>query len=389
MFSSRLPHAPQANALGQMLARLREQGTPFVDLTESNPTRVGLVYPPDMLQPLGDPASLVYEPAPLGLPAARRAVADDFRRRGVSITPDRVVLTASTSEAYAVLFKLVCNPGDRVLVPVPSYPLFEYLTRLEGVEADVYALEYDGAWELDFESLRRAVTSRTRAVLVVSPNNPTGSRVAHRELRELAAICAEHALALIGDEVFADYPLNPRAGAGRSVLEQEQALAFSLGGLSKSAGLPQVKLGWIGIGGPRPLVRQALQGLELICDTYLSVATPVQVAAADLMARGGDIRAQICARTRGNLDRLVAAVSRYPACRLLPPEAGWYAVLQVPATRSEEQMALDLLEGEQILVHPGYFFDFPREAFLVVSLLPPAEMFQDAVERLLARLGQG
>jgi hypothetical protein len=374
------------NALSAHLARLRERGIPYIDLTESNPTRVGLAYPPDLLQPLADPASLVYEPSPLGLPGAREAVAGDFRRRGVPIDPGRIVLTASTSEAYAVLFKLLCNPGDRVLVPVPSYPLFEYLTRLEGIEADAYALEYDGTWELDFESLRRGVKPRTRAVVVVAPNNPTGSLIACRELERLDALCAEHSLALIGDEVFADYPLHPRADAARSVLEAEGALACSLGGLSKSAGLPQVKLGWIGLGGPRPLVRQALEGLELVCDTYLSVATPVQLAAADLMVCGGEIRAQICARTGGNLGRLAATVSRYPACRLLEPEGGWYAVLQVPATKSEEQMVLDLLEEERILVHPGYFFDFPREAFLVLSLLPPVERFQDAVERLLARL---
>ncbi len=387
MFSSRLPHSPTPNALSDQLARLRERRIPYVDLTESNPTRVGLAYPPDLLQPLADAASLVYEPAPLGLPAARQAVAGDFRRRGVPIDPQHIVLTASTSEAYALLFKLLCNPGDRVAVPVPSYPLFEYLTRLEGVEVDAYALEYDGAWEVNFESLRCALTARTRAVLVVSPNNPTGSVLARREVERFAALCAERELALIGDEVFADYPLRPRAEAARSVLDQECALTFSLGGLSKSAGLPQVKLGWIGLGGPPPLVARALEGLELICDTYLSVSTPVQQAAEALLGRGGEIRDRIAARTRANLDRLQSVAARYPACRLLAPEAGWYAVLQLPATRSEEEMVLDLLERERILVHPGYFFDFPREAFLVVSLLPPEAPFGDAVERLLARLG--
>ncbi len=388
MFSSRLPHSPAPNALSRALARLRERGIAFIDLTESNPTRVGLAYPPDLLQPLSDAASLVYEPSPLGLPAARRAVADDFRRRGVAIDRQRVVLTASTSEAYALLFKLLCDPGDRVAVPVPSYPLFEYLTRLEGVAVDAYALEYDGGWEVDFESVHRALTARTRALLVVSPNNPTGSLLTRRELERLAALCAEHGLALIGDEVFADYPLRPRADTARSVLDQDRTLTFSLGGLSKSVGLPQVKLGWIGLGGPAPLVRQALDGLELICDTYLSVATPVQQAAAALLQRGGEVRDRIAARTRANLDRLQAVVARHPACRLLALEAGWYAVLQVPATRPEEEMVLELLERDGILVHPGYFFDFPREAFLVVSLLPPEAPFGDAAERILARVGE-
>ncbi|MBI4536435.1 MAG: pyridoxal phosphate-dependent aminotransferase [candidate division NC10 bacterium] len=386
MFSSRLPQTPAPNALSGALARLRERGIPYADLTESNPTRAGLAYPPDLLRSLADARSLVYEPAPLGLPAARHAVADDFRRRGVTIDPQRIVLTASTSEAYALLFKLLCDPGDRVLVPVPSYPLFEYLTRLEGVEADTYPLEYDGAWEIDLEALKRVITPRTRAVLVVSPSNPTGACLTRRELSRLAALCAEESLALIGDEVFADYPLRPRAEAAKSVLAQNLALTFSLGGLSKSAGLPQVKLGWIGVGGPPALVEPALEALELISDTYLSVSTPVQQAAAELLAWGGRIRGQIAARTRASLDQLRSAVARHPACRLLEPEAGWYAVLQVPGTRSEERIVLDLLERERVLVHPGYFFDFPREAFLVVSLLPPAEVFEDAVERMLPRL---
>jgi hypothetical protein len=389
MFSSRLPRASESNALSGALARLRRRGIPVVDLTESNPTRVGLDYPADLLAPLSDAASLRYEPTPLGWAPAREAVAADFLRRGVPMDPGRVALTASTSEAYGLLFKLLCDPGDRVLVPVPSYPLFEYLTRLEGVETDGYALAHDGAWEVDLEGLAAAVTPRTRAVLVVSPNNPTGSILARRELERLSALCAERSLALIGDEVFADYPQAPRAGGVASVLEQGRALAFSLGGLSKSAGLPQVKLGWIGLGGPDPLVRAALAGLEFLCDSYLSVSTPVQRAAPTLLLRAEEIRRQIAARTSANLERLRAAAARHPACRLLLPEAGWSAVLQVPAVQSEEAMVLELLERERILVHPGYFFDFPREAFLVVSLLPPAEPFEEAVERLLLRVGEG
>ncbi|MFA5026642.1 MAG: pyridoxal phosphate-dependent aminotransferase [Candidatus Methylomirabilota bacterium] len=387
MFASRIPFTSEPNALGRLLRRLEAAGAPIVDLTVSNPTRVGLDYPADLLAPLADPRAREYEPAPLGLSAARQAVAADYRRRGVPLDPGRVALTASTSEAYSLLFKLLCDPGDRVLVPVPSYPLFDYLTRLEGVEADAYALRYDGAWEIDLAGIRAALTDRTRAVLVVSPNNPTGSIVTRRELEGLSALCAEHALALIGDEVFADYPLLPRAEGVSSVLLQERALAFSLGGLSKSAGLPQLKLGWIGLGGPDPLVGRALEGLEFLCDSYLSVSTPIQLAAPNLLLRAGELRRQIAGRTRANLARLEAALAGYPACRLLRPEAGWCAVLQVPALRSEERMTLDLLEQDRLLVHPGYFFDFPREAFLVLSLLVPEAIFAEAVPRMLARVG--
>jgi aspartate/methionine/tyrosine aminotransferase len=386
MLSSRIPPSLAPNALARALARLGAEGLPCIDLTESNPTRVGLAYPPELLAPLADPGSLTYAPVPLGLPAAREAVAGDYGRRGIALTPERIALTASSSEAYSLLFKLLCEPGDRVLVPVPSYPLFEYLTRLEGVEAAPYPLRHDGGWEIDLEVLRRAVTPRTRALLTVSPNNPTGSLTTRQELATLAALCAEHGLALIGDEVFADYPLRPRAEGARSVLEQQQALAFSLGGLSKSAGLPQLKLGWIGLGGPAPLVERALEGLEFLCDSYLSVSTPVQRAAAALLAAGAGIRAQIAARTHANLAALDAAVAGHPAVSLLRPEGGWCAVLQVPAVRSEERMVLELLEAERILVHPGHFFDFPREAFLVLSLLVPEPIFAEAVPRMLARV---
>lgn len=387
MFSARLPLGSSPNPLSRALDRLQAGEIPYLDLTESNPTRVGLEYPPDLLEPLADARGLVYRPAPLGLPAAREAVAGEFARRGVAVPPERIALTASSSEAYGLLFKLLCDPGDRVLVPVPSYPLFEHLTRLEGVEADAYGLRHDGAWELDLAGLRAAVTPRTRAVLVVSPNNPTGSILARRELEGVAALCAERSLALIGDEVFADYLLCPRPGGVSSVMEQDRALAFSLGGLSKSVGLPQLKLGWIGVGGPADLVGPAREGLEFLGDSYLSVATPVQLAAPALLARGAAIREQIQRRTRENLARLKGAVAAHPACRLLSPEGGWCAVLQVPAVRSEEAMALELLEQERILVHPGYFYDFPREGFLVLSLLPAEAAFAEALPRLLARVG--
>ena len=384
MRSSRLPRDLTPNALSAGLARMRAEGRPVADLTLSNPTRAGIPYPLDLLAPLADPAGLSYEPEPFGLATARAAVAADFARRGVAVAPDRVCLTASTSEAYALLFKLLCDPGDRVLVPQPSYPLFEHLTALECVQAVPYALELHGAWRLDVAAIERRLDDRTRAVLVVSPNNPTGSIVQSGELEELAALCASRGVALIGDEVFADYRLDGAAPAV-SVLQQSRALAFALGGLSKSVGLPQVKVAWIAVNGPDALVAEALAGLEIVADTFLSVSTPAQVALPRLLMHGAVVRHAIRERTARNLSALTAAVAAAPAVTLLPPAGGWCAVLQVPSLVSEEALVLALLEHDGVLVQPGYFFDFPREAFVVVSLLVDPGVFDPAIARVLAR----
>ncbi len=325
-----------------------------------------------------------YEPHPFGLPSAREAVAHEFRRGGNIVDPERVILTASTSEAYTFLFKLLCEPGDQVLVPVPSYPLFEHLTRLELVEVRNYPLEYHGTWSVDFHALDRAITPRTRAILIVSPNNPTGSLLTRDDLAGLSDRCARRELALIGDEVFAEYLLRPRDDRAR-VLDQDRCLTFSLGGLSKSAGLPQVKLGWMVAGGPPPLVEAALSRLEIICDAFLSVSTPVQQAAGSLLAAGRHVRLLIMERVERNLHALGALVSGYPSCSVHRVEGGWSAVIRVPATRPEERLAIELLEQDHVLVHPGYFFDFPHEAFLVVSLLPEPAVFAEGVARVLAR----
>jgi len=275
-----------------------------------------------------------------------------------------------------------------VLVPRPSYPLFELLAPLDGIRAVPYVLDFEAGWAIDLASVGAAVTPRTRAIFVVNPNNPTGSYVRRRELDALAAFSAERGAAIVGDEVFYEFPLGPNgatpADAAR-VIGQTSALAFSLGGLSKSAGLPQLKLGWIAVSGPPPLVSEALERLELICDAYLPVATPVQLAAPVLLAAGETIRGRIRDRLHRNHDRMVAEVAPHPSIRVLPAEGGWYAILHVPALRSEEELALDLLERDRVVVHPGYFFDFPREAFLVVSLLPPADAFAEGVKRVVAR----
>ena len=388
MRSSRLPENLEPNPLARAVAHLRSRGVKIVDLTESNPTSVGLSYPPDLLAPLADPEALRYDPQPLGLWAARAAVAGDFRRRGIAISADRVAITASTSEAYALLFKLWCDPGDVVLVPRPSYPLFEHLTRLESIVATPYDLEYHGSWRIDLASVQRAIGPRVRAILVVSPNNPTGSFLHRHDLSALTAVCAEHGCALIGDEVFADYPLDP-APAAASVLGQAEVLTASLGGLSKSAGLPQVKLGWIGFGGPTHAVDDALSSYEIAADTYLSVSTPVQIAAPALIERGAAIREQIQARVKGNLEALRLRVKAFPSVDLLRVEGGWSAVLQVPSIASEESLVIDLLTRDGVLVHPGYFFDFAREAFVVVSLLVEPAVFTSGVERVLQRATRG
>ena len=386
MISSRLPPTLETNALARLIQARRRAGASIVDLTQSNPTQAGFSYPADLLAPLADGRALAYDPQPLGLWTARAAVAAEFRRRGIVISADRVALTASTSEAYAMLFKLLCNAGDEVLIPHPSYPLFEHLTRLDAIAAIPYTLEYHGSWRIDIESVRRAFTERTRAILVVSPNNPTGSILHKDDLAALAEIAMARNVALIGDEVFADYGLDPAPDATH-ILANADVPAFSLGGLSKSAGLPQVKLGWIGFGGPSNRVDEMLAAYEMIADTYLSVSTPVQAAAAELIECGVVIRSQILARVKRNWATLRSAAAAFPAISVLPAEGGWSAVLQVPSLIPEEALVLELLERDDVLVHPGYFFDFPREAFVVVSLLVEPPLFDRGVARVLARAG--
>jgi aspartate/methionine/tyrosine aminotransferase len=384
MISSRLPKSLAPNAVARAIDAKRRRGITVVDLTATNPTSAGFTYASELLVPLADPRALEYEPQALGLWPARAAVAADFRRRGIVISADRVALTSSTSEAYALLFKLLCDAGDAVLVPHPSYPLFEHLTALESVNAIPYALEYHGAWRVDLDSITRAATDRARAILVVSPNNPTGSFLHRDDLAALSEIAAANGWAIIGDEVFADYPLDPAPDA-TPVLAGADVLTFSLGGLSKSAGLPQLKLGWIGFGGPTTKVDEALAAFEVVADTYLSVSTPVQAAAAEIIEQGAAIRGQILARVRRNLESLRSAAAAFPSTDVLRVEGGWSAVIQVPQLRSEEALVLELLDKDDVLVHPGYFFDFSREAFVVVSLLAEPAPFDRAIARLLVR----
>ena len=385
MASRRLPPDTEQNALNIRLQSLRAAGVQILDLTESNPTRAGIAYPQELLAGLADQRGLCYEPHPLGLESARTAVAAEYERRGLRVDPRCIVLTASTSEAYSWLFKLLCDPGDAVLVPQPSYPLFEHLTRLDGVRTQSYELEYHHRWEIDFGAIRSAAPE-TRALLVVSPNNPTGSYICSRELAQLAAICEERQWAIIVDEVFVDYPLDESSPLTDIALRTD-GLCFTLGGLSKSCGLPQLKLGWIVTGGEPSRRASAMAALELIADSYLSVNTPVQLALGSIFASGSDIRVAIQERIRRNLNAARQIVQQFKACEVLRTEGGWSAVIRVPATRTEEDLALTLLEREHILIHPGYFFDFPREAYLVASLLPEPEIFTDGMTRVLRVAG--
>ena len=383
MFSSRLDWAAGPNPLSRLLHTKRSTGSEVLDLSESNPTAAGFTYDSErVLAALADPRSMRYEPAPAGIVAARAAVSEYYSNR---VPVDRILLTASTSEAYGFLFKLLADPGDEVLAPRPSYPLFDYLAALDSVRVIQYPLVYHGGWAIDFEALGSRITARTRAIVTVNPNNPTGSFLKKAELSQLTALCRTHDLAIISDEVFSDYGFEDDPARVRSLSEVEDVLTFSLSGLSKVCGLPQLKLGWIVVSGLESLRKQAFDRLELIADTYLSVGAPVQWAAASLLGSREEIQGQILARARGNLALLRNKIGADSPWQVLDVEGGWYAVLQAPRIHTEEDWVLTLLDRDNVLVQPGFFYDFEKEAFLVLSLLTPSEIFGEGAQRILGR----
>lgn len=385
MFSSRLPGSLAWNRISRAIEEACRRGVELCDLTNFNPTTVGIAYPREaILEALADPRALVYEPTPKGLGAAREAVASYYAGRGRAVDPERLVLTASTSEAYAYLFKLLCNPGEAVLVPEPSYPLFELLARLEAVETIAYPLRYHGGWFLDVGELERELEDRVRAIVVVNPNNPTGSYLKRGELEGLQALCRARGLALISDEVFADYAFAADPERVDTLAGEHAVLSFSLSGLSKLVGLPQAKLGWIHVGAEPAPAAQAVERLELIADTYLSVSSAVQYACARLLELGSGIRARIAERVRVNR-QLVEDTVGGSELELLQAEGGWSAVLRVPRTATEEDWVLELLERDRVLVQPGFFYDFAEAAYLVLSLLVPPETLEYGLGRLLER----
>ncbi|MEP7353175.1 MAG: pyridoxal phosphate-dependent aminotransferase [Acidobacteriota bacterium] len=384
MFSSRLRWHEPSNPLANLVAKKRQQGATILDLTESNPTRAGFDYPEaQILSTLSDDRALLYQPSPRGRLDAREAVAEYYAQRGVKVDPSHILLTASTSEAYSYLFQLLADPGDEILSPRPSYPLFEYLAGLSSVNIRQYPLRYDGGWHIDVEALERIITPRSRAIVVVNPNNPTGSFLKRVELETLETIAERYKLAIISDEVFCDYAFHKDPQQVLTLAGERRALTFSMSGLSKVAGLPQMKLGWIVASGPD--ADRAMEGLELIADTFLSVATPVQVALPKLLESSATLRDQIRHRTQANLKHLSATFANTSAT-VLNVEGGWYAILQVPNTRSEQDWALSLLNEHDVLVQPGFYFDFDFEAFFVLSLLTKQEVLTEGVRTIYRSL---
>jgi len=379
----------EQNALSKAIDEARTRG-PLVDLTESNPTRCGIAPGVEMIGQLAHPRGARYEPIAIGMREAREAVAAYYGDRGVSVDPDHIALSASTSEAYGWLFKLLCDRDDSVLVPQPSYPLFDYLASLEDVRLVPYPLMREERFRIDLDALERAIEPRTRAILVVHPNNPTGTFARRDEAEALERLAHAHGLALIVDEVFADYawgPLSPDrlpTFAGR-----DRALTFVLSGLSKVVALPQVKLGWLLASGPKVALSAAFARLEVIADTYLSVGTPIQLALPEILAQRAGVQEQIRARVAANLAVLDRVLGAHPAVRRLPSDGGWCAILEVPRTRGDEAWAELLVRELGIIVHPGWFFDFAREGHLVVTLLLEPQTFAAAIEPVISRLAEG
>jgi hypothetical protein len=381
MFSARLPFDLEPSLLAASLEEKRNRGLPLLDLTVSNPTTVGLKsFDEEDLRLLSDPAAILYDPQPAGSFSARQAVSGYYADQGVHVDPEQILLTASTSEAYAHLFQLLGGPGDAFLAPVPSYPLFGPLGALEAVRVTHYPLRYDGRWWLDLEALKAGVARGCRGIIALNPNNPTGSFLSRVECEAVESIAFEGEIPLIVDEVFADFARDS-ADRRRTFAGGGPALTFVLSGLSKVAGLPQLKLGWIVVSGPEDLRRQAVRRLEWITDLYLSVGTPVQIALPELLRKRHRFQSAISERKSRNMTCLTDRVSGSPL-EVLDSQGGWTAVLRVPRHKSEEEWCLELLRRD-VVVHPGYFYDFPDEAYLVVSLIVDPEVFDGGILRLV------
>jgi aspartate/methionine/tyrosine aminotransferase len=391
-FARRTSWSLTTNRYTESLEAHRRAGRELLDLTASNPTTVGLQYREDtLLRALTDREALTYDPQPKGLLAAREAVAGYYVDCGNPISPNDLVLTTSTSEGYSFVFRLLCDPGDAVLVPTPSYPLFDFLADIQDVKLFPYELVYDHGWQMDFPSLLSAIDSaqvagaRCRAVLVVHPNNPTGSYVKPAEARELNRICASSGLAIVADEVFLDYSLCPERPLTFSA--NDDVLSFTLSGLSKISALPQMKVAWIAVSGPTSQKTDALARLEVIADTYLSMNAPIQHAIPTLLSERRGIQEQLMRRVRDNLAVLDSRLAQQKLCRRLVVEGGWYAALRVPVTGSDEDLAIRLLQEVGVLVQPGHFYDFANDGHLVISLITSQADFGEGTKRLLEVVG--
>jgi alanine-synthesizing transaminase len=403
MFSERTNWSLSQNRFTQAVEEVRARGGKILDLSASNPTRIGLRYESAaILGALRSDKALDYDPQAKGLQSAREAVAGYYREQCTSvgdvasnnsrtevpgnsaINPERIVLTASTSEGYSYVFRLLCNAGDELLVPKPSYPLFEFLADLQDVKLVPYPLIYDHGWQMDFHSMEKAVTARTRGVVLVHPNNPTGSYVRDEEFGPLNEFCRRHGLALIVDEVFLDYGLGDQEHP--SFARNCDVLTFTLSGLSKISALPQMKVAWVVTSGPEDQAVAAMARLEVIADTYLSMNAPIQWAVPALLEQRSDIQAQLLQRVRANLAELDRQLAAQKSCERLCVEGGWYAVLRVPVTRSDEELAIELVRQKSVVVHPGHFYDFESDGYLVLSLIAPEAEFAEGAARVLHHL---
>jgi alanine-synthesizing transaminase len=401
MFADRTNWNLTPNRLSEALAEHLAAGKRLYDLSASNPTEGGFEYDSEsVLQALGNETALTYVPDPKGLQRARQAVAEYYAGRGDEVSVEDIILTTSTSEAYSFVFRTLCNPGDELLVPAPSYPLFGFLADIHDIRLVKYPLLYDYGWQIDFHALEQAITPRTRGAIVVNPNNPTGHFVKPEDLATLNEICSARDMALVADEVFLDFAYGdantrrevvknsrPRGAAGRkpgSLAVNAGALTFTMSGLSKIAGLPQMKAAWLVASGPEELKTKALERLEVIADTYLSMNAPVQLALPELLQQRHGFQKQVTARVRRNVAELDRQLSQKKSCSRLEIEGGWYAVLRVPATRSDDDLAVELLTSKGIYVHPGHFYDFSTDGYLIVSLIMQEREFSEGIRRLLS-----
>lgn len=389
MFSTRTNWPRDLNPLATALEQRRGRGLPVIDLTESNPTAAGLEYPREaILESLSNPAAMRYAPNPRGLPAARQAIARYYAASGIHVDPNDVFVTTGTSEAYSHAMRLLANPNDEVLCPSPSYPLFDFLADINDVKLIHYPLIYDHGWRIDLDRLGSLITDRTRAIVIVNPNNPTGSYLRDEESEVLIELARNSSLALVVDEVFRDYSwaLGSQQGTAQTTAAIDRCLTLTLNGLSKLAALPQMKIAWMVVSGPADVVAEALGRLDVISDTYLSVSTPAQHATAAWIEQSPAVRDQILARVHGNVSALDSLLGSDSAVTRLKADGGWYAILRLPSVRSDEEWAMELLQSDGVYVHPGHFFGFASGGYLVVSLLTDPRWFGEGIGRILARV---
>jgi alanine-synthesizing transaminase len=386
-FSNRTRWDLTPNPLSRLLDEKRHEGVTIINLTESNPTACGFEYPKkEILEAFSSEKIMEYHPHPKGVLACREIIADYYKSLNIPANPENIFLTASSSEAYAWIFRLLANPGDRILVPSPSYPLFDFLAQLNDIEIEYYPLEYDETWKIDFGTLSNKISPKTKAILLVHPNNPTGSYVSEEERVKLNQIASRNNLALVSDEVFFDYVFDHGQSSFSSFAGNKEVLTFALNGISKMLALPQMKLGWMVVDGPESLRKAAVEKMEIIADTYLSVNTPIQTAFPEIMKLKTGIQKQILARLNQNKKTLFEIIQNHPSCEYLKSEGGWYALLKVPKIRTDDEWTLTFLKHDDVLIHPGHFYNFDQEGYLVISLLGKNDDLDSGLNKIFSRI---